>query len=174
MTTLLGRTTAGTTTDFNAAGNTAIWRFVAVASGVLAFIKAQTKVANTATAIRFGIYSDSAGVANTLLDVASVDVLATGNSTGVAQATMLGGVSIVSGTAYWLGWIGVGDARNFQGDAAGSYQETLTATNFPTPWPSSGAGSVNAILWGEDSGAGTPAGTPDIIMSPMMPMPNDE
>lgn len=159
MAVLLGRTSAGTTADFSSAGNTAVWQFTAVDNGILAVIKAQTKVANTAGAVRFGIYDDSGGDPGNLLDVADVDSLAAANGTGVAEATMTGGVSIASGNVYWLGWFASADNRNFQGDSGGVYREPLVPANFPDPWPADGSSSVDAIIWGEDSGAG---GSPDV------------
>lgn len=153
MAVLLGRTSAGTTADFSGSGHTAAWPFVASASGTLARIFAQTKVVNTGSGHRLGIYSHDAGLnrPGSLLGVASVDT-GTPTGTGVFSAAISPGVSIVSGTTYWLGWYQTGDPFNFQGDSSGSYRETNAAADFPNPFGSESTSTVNAIIWGEDAG----------------------
>jgi hypothetical protein len=152
MAVLLGRTTAGTAgTDFNGPGHTALWKFTAVASGRLATIFAQTQVANATGTITLGIYTDSAGVANTLLGKATVS--GTGTGTGVFSADISSSaIDIVNGTVYWLGWRNSAENMDFKGDTAGSYDENAGTVDFPTPWTAGSAGSVNAIIWGEDAG----------------------
>lgn len=151
---LLGRTSAGADTDFSGAGNTACWPFTTVTPGELKYIFAQTKVTNTAGAVRFGIYDDNAidGVPNALLGVASVDVLADANGTGVARATLASTVTIEASTVYWLGWFASTDNRNFQGTGGGSYEEDAGA-NFADPFVTSGTSTVDAIIWGESEDA---------------------
>jgi hypothetical protein len=161
VTVLLGRTSAGATADFTTSDTTAAWSFVAAASGNLKYIFSQTQVANTATAVKLGIYADSAGAPGARLGFASVDDLTTANGTGVARATLSSTVAITSGTTYWLAWSSLGDTRNFQGDSAGSYKETDTARDFPDPFGTATTSSVNAIIWGEDAAA-----LPDLMMAP--------
>lgn len=160
MAVLLGRTTAGTTADFSAGGNTAAWKFVAVASGDLATIFAEAKVANTATSGRLGIYSHDSGTdrpANASpLGVATV-TLANFNGSAVCSATLGATVAVTSGTTYWLAWFSGGaDNHNFQGDSSGSYFEATG--DFPAvpaaSW--SGPSTVNAIIWGESAGGAAP------------------
>lgn len=151
---LLGRTSAGVEPDFALSGSTACWEFVAAASGDLKYIFGQTKVTNTASAVRFGIYADNGSGTNpqALLGVASVDVLADANGTGVARATLASTVAITSGTTYWLGWFRGGDAGNFQGDSGGDYAED-TGADFADPFVDAGHSGVNAIVWGESEDA---------------------
>jgi hypothetical protein len=158
VTTLLGRTTAGTSADFNGFPSTAAWKFTALASGTLAVIKAQTKVSNpTSTAVTLSCWDDTGGGTRpgARLTLQAADVLATARGTGVFAATLATTVAIVSGTVYWLAWASSTEQWNFQGDASGTYVEN-PANPVATPWPSAGnsGGTVNAILWGEDSGAG--------------------
>jgi hypothetical protein len=132
-------------------GTTAAWDFVALSTGQLVIIKAQTKVANpTATAIRLGIYANSASAPAGLLGVASVDNLTVAQGTDVFQATLGTSVSIVSGTTYWLGMHASTENFDFQGDAGGNYKETTTPQDFPDPFGAFGTSTVNAIIWGED------------------------
>lgn len=160
MTVLLGRTTAGTTGDFNAAGHTAAWKFVAAASGQLKYIFSQTKVSNpTGTGVKLGVYADSAGVPGTRLGFALVDDLTAARGTGVFRATLATPVSIVSGTTYHLSRYMATEQCEFQGDAsAATYQETTAATDTLDPMGAVAAGGVTSIIWGEDepSGGGVP------------------
>jgi hypothetical protein len=156
MTVLLGRTSGGTSADFSAGGNTAVWKFVAVASGNLLTLYAQTKVANTATSGKLGIYAHDA-VNNRPVNAAPLGsaavTTANFNGTAVHSATLGSPVAITSGTTYWLGWYSAGaDSRNFQGDSSGEYYEA--SGDFPAATPANwtGPSSVNAIIWGEDAG----------------------
>ena len=158
MAVLLGRQTAGTSGDFNVLS--AAWKFTAVASGTLATIKAQSKVANPeSTSLQLAIYADDAGGTRpgTRLATASTSVGNTG--TGVISVDVsASAVSIVSGTAYWLAWFG-SSHWDFQGDSGGSYVEASGGSPLPATWGSSnGSGSVNAILWGESAAGGTDGG----------------
>lgn len=151
MTVLLGRTSAAGTSDFNSAGQTSVWPFVAVASGELAVIKARSETVNTASAIRLGVYADDAvnARAGALLAVASVDDLAVANGTGTYQATLAATVAIVLGTKYWLGRSQATDNHNFVGVAGTGYLEK--AGDFPDPYGSGGVSTaVDGIIWGED------------------------
>lgn len=141
----------GTTADFNAAGNTAVWKFVAVNTGKLQVIYAQTKVANaTATAIDLGIYDDVAGTPTNRLGFALVESLAASRGTGLFRAVIAPAVAIVAGTTYWLGWHVATEQWDFQGDAvANAYKETSGASDFGNPFPASGAGGTTSIIWGE-------------------------
>jgi hypothetical protein len=148
---LLGRQSAGVSADFNGSGHTALWKFVAAASGRLAKIFAQTKVANPTGVVTLGIYADSAGVAAALLGKATA---AGATGTGVFSADVsASAVDIVAGTSYWLGWRNSAENFDFQGDASGVYDESTGTADFPTPWTAGSAGAVNAILWGEDAGS---------------------
>lgn len=154
MTVLLGRTSASTTTDFNGASHCAVWKFTASASGQLATIFGQTKVANAgATSVDLAVYSDDAANARPLNRLGTVTTTTGVTGTGVFSGTLGATVTIVASTVYWLGWRGVGEQWDWQGDAAGSYLEATGTGVFPDPWPAgAGSGSVNAIIWGEDSG----------------------
>lgn len=164
MTVLLGRQAAGTSADFTTGGWTSAWKFVAATSGDLKYIKAQAKVANTATSARMGIYAHDAAnnrpVNAAPLGVASVDSLAAFNGTGVAIATLAATVPIVAGTTYWLCWFASSNdsQHNFQGDAGGEYYEAFG--DFPAAIPVNwqGPSPVNAIIWGEDAGVETHSG----------------
>lgn len=164
MTVLLGRTTAGTTADFEPAGTTVCWPFVAAASGDLAVIFAQTKVNNaTATGIRLGIYTDSAGSPSALLAVASVDSLATARTTAVFQATLGATVAITSGVTYHLGWFAATEQFDFQGNSSGAYKADSGA-DFVNPFVTATTGTTDAIIWGEDV---APAGAPPRSFTPI-------
>lgn len=153
MTDLLGRRSAGATSDFSSSGRTAAWNFVANASGNLVYIYAQTKVANPSSAgWRLGIYADSAGSPGALLGVASVTI-GDPTGTGVFGAQLANPIAIVSGTTYWLAWYAT-DASDthidFQGDSAGSYIESGILVDFSDPFNIGSTSAVNAIIWGED------------------------
>lgn len=150
---LLGRTTAGTTADFSASGATDVWKFTAVATGLVTTIWAQTKLANPTGIVRLGIYDDDAANARAgnLLGVSTAT-----NATGTTpfSATLPTPVLVVSGTVYWLGWRNSAENFDFQGDAGGSYLEK-TGVDFPNPYglATTTTGAINAILWAEDAGS---------------------
>lgn len=160
-TVLLGRTSAGTTADFNAASHTAVWKVTAVATGTLATLFGQTKVANATGTVTMGVYADNAGAVGTFLGKAT----ATGaTGTGVFSADIsASAISIVSSTAYWIGWRNSAENFDFQGDSSGSYQENTGTADFPASFGTGGAGTVNAIIWGEDA-AGGGGGTQQRLM----------
>lgn len=150
---LLGRQSAATSADFNGASHCALWKFTASASGQLATIFAQTKVANAGiTSVDLAVYDDVAGTpTNRLGQSLTVTVGVTG--TGVFSGALAAPVTIVSGTAYWLGWRGIGEQWDWQGDASGSYLEATGTAAFPATWVAgASAGTFNAIIWGEDAG----------------------
>lgn len=154
-TVLLGRTTAGTSTDFNVF--VAGWKFTAAASGTLATIFAQTKVANAeSTQVQLGIYDDSGGGARPGAKLASGTTTTGITGTGVFSVDVsASAVSVVASTVYWLAWWGSAH-WDFQGTSAGSYVEAGSGSTLPSTWPSAGngTGTINAILWGEDGGGG--------------------
>jgi hypothetical protein len=158
MAVLLGRTSAGTTADFfggGVGGHTAAWKFTAIASGNVAVLKAQPKVANpTATLVKLGIYSDNgSGTApNAQLAVAAADSPTAAQGVGPFSATLGAPVAVTSGTVYWLAWYGETEDLDFQGDSGGSYLEYNGSP--PSTWGTSTSSSVNAIIWGEDAGGG--------------------
>src|SRR6266545_4298718 len=104
MAVLLGRQTAGTTPDFESSAWTIAWDFVAVASGTLATIFAQTKVANSGfSSGSLGIYSHDAGNNRPNALLASATAGAGFNGTGVFSGDVSGAaVGITAGTTYWL------------------------------------------------------------------------
>lgn len=153
MAVLLGRTSAGSVADFASAGRTAAWPFVAAASGELTYIYAQTKVANTATGHRLGIYANSGGAPGARLGVASVTIGAP-NGTGVFGAQLASPVTIVSGTTYHLASYAVGDNFDYQGttNTGAANRETGVLADFPDPFGSfTGPFDVEIIIWGEDA-----------------------
>lgn len=147
MAVLLGRTSAGTSGDFEPSASTIAWKFTAVATGQLATIFAQTKVSNPSfSTAKLGIYDDDAANARPGNLLASATVVATGTgifSTAVSQA-------IVNGTVYWLAFSATGEQIDFQGDAAGAYKAVTTA--FPSPFGVPTSGTTNMVIWGEDAG----------------------
>lgn len=156
-TVLLGRTTAGTSADFNGASHAAVWKFTASATGSLATIFGQTKVTNSGiTSVDLAVYADDAANARPgsrlgLVTGVTSGVTGTGSFSGTLGAT----VSITASTIYWLGWRGIGEQWDFQGDTSGAYLEASGTGAFPDPWPAgASAGTINAILWGEDAGGG--------------------
>lgn len=156
MAVLLGRTSAGSgTSDFIANGDTAVWSFVASASGQLKYIFVQTQNANaTVTAIDAGIYDDVAGTPTNRLGFALADSLAAARGAGVWRVTLATPVTIVSGTTYWLGIHGGTANFTFKGDAvAATYRETTGVSDFPNPLGATSNGGTTIIIWGEDSGA---------------------
>lgn len=161
MTVLLGRTSAGTSSDFNV--QIAAWKFTAIASGTLATISAQTKVANAeSTQVELAIYADDAGGSRPGTRLATATTTTGVTGTGVISVDVsAAAVSITSGTVYWLAWWG-SSHWDFQGDGSGSYIEpTSTQQTMPATWPTlNGSGSVNAIIWGESSGS-PPASVPE-------------
>lgn len=159
MAVLLGRTTAGTTADFVVNSDATAWKVTASATGTLATISAQFKVANAGlTNVQVAIYDDSAGGTRpgARLGEGSTTVGITG--TGVFTATGFS-VSIVSGTVYWLALRGIGEQVDFQGSTAGTYVEDTGAGPFQATWPSAGqnAGTIDIVIYGED--AAVAAGT---------------
>lgn len=148
MTVLLGQQTGGAGTDFAASGNTALWPFVAVASGVLARIWCQLGIANAGfTAARLGTYDDAAGSpTGAPTSVASVSSLAEAQGAGSFHADIAGGPSIVSGTTYWIGVCGVGEQLDLNNGTTLAGVEGVG--NFPTN-PAGGAMGQVPIIWGE-------------------------
>lgn len=169
MTVLLGITTAGTNADFVGNGDPTAFKFTALASGTLATIFAQFKVANpTLTSVELGIYADDAanarpGALLTSATTSAVAIQGTGSfSVNVAGAA----ISVTNGTIYWLAWRGVGEAVNFQGDSvANAYLEHGGSNPLSNPFESSGnfAGNVRAVIWGEDSGAAPSTTTAAVV-----------
>jgi hypothetical protein len=164
MAVLLGRTSAGTTADFNGSGHAAVWSFVATVSGQLVVLKGQTKVANATGVVTMGIYDDVAGSPTNLLGKATA-VGATG--TGVFTATLATPVTIVAGTTYWLGWRNSAENFDFQGDTVvGAYKENSGTVDFPNPFGGSAAGDRTAIIWGESlDDAPGPASSRPVFLS---------
>jgi hypothetical protein len=145
---LLGRISAGTTGDFIATSEVAAWEFTASSSGTLKSIWLHGKAASPGvTDIEIGIYSDAGLTPNSKL---ASTTIATAEKTldGPIVANFVGGVALVSGTQYWLALNPAGANWNFQGSAGSYAADSLTA--LPATWVGSSAGSVDAILWGED------------------------
>lgn len=155
MAVLVGNTTAGTTADFFASGNTAVWSFVAVASGRLGRITCVLKVGNpTISAASLGIYDDSAGPVNRL-GFAPVISLSDAAGAGAFSADLSSfNINIVSGTTYWLGVSETGEQVNLQGDVAGG--DELTGGVFPNPAGASGGMSSRPVIYGESVDSGAP------------------
>jgi len=143
-----------TSTDFNAAGVTSVWRHAALVSGNLAVIKAQTQQANaTATAIRLGIYDEVGGLPKNLLGVASVDGGdVNGQGSALFQATLATPVALVQGTFYWIGWHASTEQWDWKGDIVnGCYRETIGAEDFLNPIGGVNTGNKMPIIYGEDN-----------------------
>jgi len=154
VTVLLGRTSAGTTADFDAAGFPAAWKVTAAATGTLTSIYGWTKVANAGlTSIELGIYADDAGGTRPGTRLGNATTTNVEIKDGGAFAVTGLSVSITSGTVYWLAWRGVGEQFDWQGDASGAYVENAVSAALANPWPSANnnAGSVNNIIWGTDT-----------------------
>jgi len=160
---LAGQNSAGTTTDFSTNGGTVIWPFVAVASGISALMWCQFQTANPALSdCRLGIYADSGGApTGGPIGVATAGAGYTG--TGLFSAPV-SGVSIVSGTQYWLGYWATGEQVDIKGTSSANGRED-TGANFLNPHSNDGGMAVTPIIWIEDAGVVTPV-LPDYRLFP--------
>lgn len=154
MAILLGRTSAGTTGDFNGTQHAAVWPFVAVNSGRAATFFGQTKVANPTGTVTVGIYADSAGAPGARLKGPTTMPGATG--TGIFSVDVSSwALDIVSGTTYWIGWRNSAENFDFQGTTGTGYKENSGTVDFPDPFGGSSSGTVDAILWIESADTGS-------------------
>jgi ferritin-like metal-binding protein YciE len=162
-TVLLGRTSAGTTGDFNGAGHAAVWRFQATASGRAATFFGNTKVANPTGTVTIGAYVDGAGPLPTTRIAGPTAAGAGANGSGQWSVDISSWAwDIVSGTFYWIGWRNSAEQYEFQGDSvAATYTESSGTADFQDPWGATSAGGTTAILWIEDADTTSPSAIPD-------------
>ena len=145
---LLGRTSAGSTGDFEVSGNAVAWEFQAVATGEVETIWFRPKVANAGlSSVELGIYTGGGAAPGTKLGSALVGSGFTG--TGPYFATLASPVAVTLGTFYWLAAVGVGEQFDWQGDSGGFYSIDAAASPLPATWVEFSTGSNNAIIWGE-------------------------
>lgn len=154
MALLVGQQTAGTTADFVAASATSVWKFTASASGTLTRVYCRLQAQNPALSVfKLGIYADSAGSPGARLGHAAVDE-GDYRFGGLIAATISPGVTIVSGTQYWLALRGVGEQVDFAGSSvASSYSENAGSVDFPDPFGGGNLGGIQIIIWGESDDA---------------------
>jgi hypothetical protein len=113
-----GTGTAGA--NSSAGGQVEYEQFTATKTGTIDTIAWWLGASTAFTTLRFGIYSDSAGVPNTLLSPEWVATAAqcTFNAWNYFGSAFGGGVAVTSGTLYWLGHLSVGAAVNYSDNAA--------------------------------------------------------
>ena len=128
MAVLAGTTTTGGIADFFGAQDMAVTQYTAVASGTLTTLSAP--FTSSGANIQFLIYADSAGAPGALLD--QTGSVATANST--VSASVVNGASIVSGTAYWLGFICSTGTVNLTNRPSGGYVGRSGEASIPNPF----------------------------------------
>ena len=150
---LFGDKTIEPNLDSNSAGQAEAFRMIASASGALGKLTFYLDSTSAATSVIVGVYSDNVGRAGALLGQATLPTPTKGAWNTV---TMPSGVSISSGTAYWmaiLGPVGAGtvqfrDKGNGTGTPASVSSQT-TLTTLPTSWTSGGTWNDGTISgWG--------------------------
>jgi hypothetical protein len=158
MAVLLGRTSGGTTGDFINSTDAIALQFTASASGNVATLWFQSKVANASpatTSVELGIYTNSAGVPVTLLGSATNTTAAEIQATTPFKVTLATPVAVVASTSYWLAVRTVGSGGwDFQGDPATAWSIQTGTSGLPATWAqTSTASSSGVLIWGEDAAA---------------------
>ena len=170
--TLLGDTAIESTSDSNESGSAQAWSFTASGSGTAGAISLFVDSGNTAAGMLLGLYSDSNGSPGTLLASGTVSSPQSG---AWNTATLSGGVSITSGTKYWLAVLGTGGGTlTFRDRAAGTGCTTLVSSqsNMTTLPPSFSAGEswqgycpASFYVSGSNTGAPAPGSNPQFSFS---------
>jgi hypothetical protein len=139
---LVGNSSIASVTDDNPAGTAQAYKFTAGASGTSQTISFYVDSSNTATAGVLGIYSNNAGNPGTLKGKVSFTPQAGWNT------VTLSGVSITSGTVYWLAELGTSGTlayRDETGSSGGSeISGSSSLTTLPATWPVGAVSSSNS------------------------------
>jgi chitodextrinase len=133
---LLGSQTIQNSADNNSAGSAEAFKYTATASGSAGSLKFYVNTGSAATSIKVGIYSDNGGHPGTLLTSGSITAPA---AAAWNTATLSPNVSLVSGTNYWIGFVGTGGTLNYRDIGSGGCSEsfaTANITNLPATWTS--------------------------------------
>ena len=100
---LLGDNNIEGTADGNPSNSAQAWSYTATASGTASSVSFYVDSGNGASAVQLGLYSNANAAPGTLLGSAS---LSSPKAGAWNTATLSGGVSVASGTKYWLAVLG--------------------------------------------------------------------
>ena len=130
---LIGTKSLSSRGDSVGAGEAEAFRATAVQTGSLGSISLYLDSGTTATRLQVGIYADSAGHPGALRGQATL----TGPVPAAWNTVPLTGISLQSGTVYWIGLLGPDGKVTFRDVAGGGASETSTSTTLttlPTTW----------------------------------------
>lgn len=169
MAVLLGNTTTTGGSDFFADGDAFGSRYQCVTSGDVDTLRINV-TSSAYSALRLGIYSDSAGVPNALLGTSAVITADNTIVSGVLTPT----VAVVSGTFYWLFLLPTGGNCNLNLITGGGYRGKglgTGVTTFPNPWVTAGdSTSADGLpLSGEGTASAGGSSIPILVMAPPIP-----
>jgi hypothetical protein len=127
---LLGQRSVEPTVDSNPKGTAQAYQYVAAQTGTSATINFYVDAANTATAGKLGIYSNSDGDPGTLLTQVSFKPKAGWNTVAVS------GLDVTAGRRYWLAELGTSGTLAYRDQSGSSpYSETkVVGTTLPAHW----------------------------------------
>ncbi len=125
---MLGTKTLSSNGDSVGAGQAEAFRATASLSGALGSVTVYLATGTLATRVVFGVYANAAGHPGALLGQATL----TGPVAGAWNTVPIGGVSLQSGSTYWIALLGPDGTVNFRDVAGGGASETSTSTTLTT------------------------------------------
>jgi len=160
---LLGDQTIAPKSDSNPAGSAEAFKTNATASGTVATLTVYVDTGSTATSLVAGLYADAAGKPGALLGAGTLTSPAAAAWNTVALTT---GVSVTSGTAYWIALLGPSGTLRFRdhccsGGSASVASAQSNLSSLPVTWSGSATFSDGPL-----SAYGGSAASPTLVVSP--------
>lgn len=156
MAVLIGSTATPGGTDAFLLDEVAATQYTATANGSAASMSVAIRSGTSCTSMVLGIYSNAAGVPNTLLG--QTVAFNPGSATAVKSAALVSPVTIVSGTVYHLAALSLaGGPWNYTGASSAGYRnDAAIGGAFEATWDVTGdsTGGVQALPITADSGVG--------------------
>src|SRR5882672_3593837 len=151
---LLGDQTIAPKSDSNPAGSAEAFKTNATASGTVATLTVYVDTGSTATSLVAGLYADAAGKPGALLGAGTLTSPAAAAWNTVALTT---GVSVTSGTAYWIALLGPSGTLRFRDHCCSAASPTLVVSPASLSFTASVGGPDPATqpLGISNSGSGT-------------------
>jgi chitodextrinase len=137
---LVGTQTIQTGLDSNSSGEAEGFKFVASSTGTAGTFKFYVDSGSAATSLKVGVYTNNGVHPGTLLTSGSTTPVSGGWNT----ISLSPGANLVSGTTYWLAFLGNGGLLKYR-DAAGTNcaeDANGSLTALPTTWTSGAAWSA--------------------------------
>ena len=134
---LVGDNNIETNIDSNTAGTAEAFQYVATTTGTANNLQVYLNGTNAASQVVVGLYSDATGAPQTLLGLATITTPIDGTWNTASLPT---GVSITSGTKYWIATLGpkthgIVGFRDQASGAVGSHSSSQTnLTTLPAIW----------------------------------------